>query len=271
MQGSQPLSIDTGLSNARSVPTTPASTPPGNTIQGTPQYAAPQSYQASRPVYSAPAGNQAQYPSQIRFGGPLQSATYPKAEMAPSARTGKLGTIPKLSMTDRLMLPTEDEAEHEHDSEYTHTSAPYNASRNSYTYNPNPGAAPISGEVAQVAEDISASPHQNGSGRATPRTTTTSQSQWQHGYTTPQRNPAPGSNVYSVIEPRGANGATDTYYHHSTGLSNGSIPPVKRSREDDDEDDDGSKRLKTESEGGPVGGSPFSLNRNRAAISQRRR
>src|SRR5690242_233235 len=30
----QPLSIDTGLSNARSVPTTPASTPPGAVQQG---------------------------------------------------------------------------------------------------------------------------------------------------------------------------------------------------------------------------------------------
>merc|ERR1712093_638260 len=38
VQGTNPLSIDTGLSNARSMPTTPATTPPGATIQSMQQY-----------------------------------------------------------------------------------------------------------------------------------------------------------------------------------------------------------------------------------------
>ena len=50
-QGGQPLSIDTGLSNTRSVPTTPASTPPGAVQQGM-SYASGQSFDGSRPLYS---------------------------------------------------------------------------------------------------------------------------------------------------------------------------------------------------------------------------
>jgi enhanced filamentous growth protein 1 len=68
----QPLSIDTGLSNQRSVPNTPASTPPGKATQGAAHYPTPQSYDASRSGYSSNA-NQGQYSSQqVRFGGPLQ-------------------------------------------------------------------------------------------------------------------------------------------------------------------------------------------------------
>jgi protein SOK2 len=81
MGNGQPLSIDTGISNQRSVPNTPASTPPGKTTQGAAHYPTPQSYDAaSRNVYSNNAP-QAQYPNQVRFGGPLPSASnYPKSE-----------------------------------------------------------------------------------------------------------------------------------------------------------------------------------------------
>jgi enhanced filamentous growth protein 1 len=77
---SQPLSIDTGLSNQRSVPNTPASTPPGKSTQGATHYPTPQSYDASRNVYSNPA-SQGQYQSQVRFGGPLQSSAYSQKGM----------------------------------------------------------------------------------------------------------------------------------------------------------------------------------------------
>jgi hypothetical protein len=75
MPPAQQLSIDTGLSNQRSVPNTPASTPPGKSTQGATHYPTPQSYDASRTVYSNPAP-QGQYQSQVRFGGPLQSTAY---------------------------------------------------------------------------------------------------------------------------------------------------------------------------------------------------
>lgn len=77
MPAAQQLSIDTGLSNQRSVPNTPASTPPGKSTQGATHYPTPQSYDTSRTVYSNPA-TQGQYQSQVRFGGPLQSTAYPQ-------------------------------------------------------------------------------------------------------------------------------------------------------------------------------------------------
>jgi protein SOK2 len=260
-QGSQPLSIDTSL--ARSVPTTPASTPPGSTIPGMP-YGTSQAYDGGRQVYTAPP-TQAQYPSQLRqFGGALQSSVFPKSEMAPPPRTGEAEQPSDVKPSHEGIAqsaPGPEEAEHEQESEYTHTSAPYNPNRASYSYNPNPSG------VSRVPEDLTASPHQNGSGRATPRTT-----EWQAGYA-PQPNQAPASNVYSVMEPRSTNG--DSYSYPSSYV-NGNVPSSKRGREDDEEVDDGLKRQKTlhdTPEGGPVGGSPYSAaaNRPRATASSRRR
>jgi protein SOK2 len=69
----QQLSIDTSISNQRSVPNTPASTPPGKATHGSAVYSTSQSYDPARPVYSnvAPSG---QYSHQRvhQFGGPLQ-------------------------------------------------------------------------------------------------------------------------------------------------------------------------------------------------------
>lgn len=255
-QGSQqPLSIDTGL--ARSVPTTPASTPPGSTIPGMP-YQSSQAYDGSRQVYTAPP-TQAQYPSQIRqFGGPLQSSVYPKSEMAPPPRTGESEQSNDSKPAHEISQPTE-EQEHEQESEYTHTAAPYNPNRNSYSYQPNPSAV-------RVPEDLTSSPHQNGSGRATPRTT---DPHWQSNYGAPQAQ-APASNVYSVMEPRATNG--DSYSYPSTYV-NGNVPSNKRGRDEDEEVDEGLKRQKTGEthEGGPVGGSPYNAaNRPRATASTRR-
>jgi protein SOK2 len=69
MPGSQSLSIDTSITNQRSMPNTPASTPPGKTTQGTAHYPTP-SYDASRPVYPSHTA-QGSYPSQQRFSQSL--------------------------------------------------------------------------------------------------------------------------------------------------------------------------------------------------------
>ncbi|KAF2435977.1 hypothetical protein EJ08DRAFT_667400 [Tothia fuscella] len=257
-QNSQPLSIDTGLA-ARSVPTTPASTPPHSTIPGM-QYQTSQPYDASRQVYTAPP-TQAPYPSQMRaFGGPLKSEMPP-----PGPRAGELeqgGEAKPIAHS----AGGEEEAEHEQDSEYTHAGAPYNPNRASYNYQPNPPA------VSRVSEELAASPHQNGSSRATPRTA--EPQQWQQtAYGGPPQ-PQSSSNVYSVMEPRAANG--EPYSYPST-YTNGTVPSTKRGRElDDEEADDSAKRQRTgheTPEGGPVGGSPYnSANRPRAtAISRRTR
>lgn len=64
MHNNQPLSIDTGLSNARSVPTTPATTPPGNSMPASmQQYPTSQAYDSTRQIYTAPS-QPSQYDSQ---------------------------------------------------------------------------------------------------------------------------------------------------------------------------------------------------------------
>ncbi|CAK7242283.1 MAG: hypothetical protein STHCBS139747_003770 [Sporothrix thermara] len=62
-----PMSIDTNLSNARSMPATPATTPPGPSLQGMQQYPpTTQAYDASRSMYhhQTPAPSSQQTPSQ---------------------------------------------------------------------------------------------------------------------------------------------------------------------------------------------------------------
>ena len=69
LPGSQSLSIDTSITNQRSMPNTPASTPPGKAIQGTAHYPTP-SYETSRSVYPSHTA-QGSYPSQQRFSQSL--------------------------------------------------------------------------------------------------------------------------------------------------------------------------------------------------------
>lgn len=295
--GSQPLSIDTGLSNTRSVPTTPASTPPGSVQQGM-GYQTAQSYDSSRPMYSAPPSQPTQYNTQ-----PQQMMGYPKTEMAPPARAPDQGDV---KPAEGMMPQGDDQVNHanagdenDHDHEYTHTNAPYNGNRAPYAYNASAAPGQIAGEHPHLSPEMTGSPHQNGSGRATPRTTTTGQTQWNSGYPTPQRS-APSSNLYSVMssDPRATNGNAppDSYqppgavpqYPSQAYASNGIGAPQKRGREDDDQDPygrpgsvqgddiDGLKRRKT-MDGGAVGGSPYSqdpnagLQRARTTMTQRRR
>lgn len=285
-QGSQPLSIDTGLSNARSVPTTPATTPPGAVQQGI-SYASSQSYEQTRPMYSAPPSQPGQYNTQ---GQPMMNyrpeSSYPKTEMAPPSRLGDVTDEGEVKPNDGMMAqgngqappaPAGPEGDHEHDNEYTHSNVPYNGNRGPYGYNPNTAPGPMHPDHPHLSPEMNGSPHQNGSGRATPRTTTTNQPQWGSGYPTPQRQGPPSSNVYNVLsDARGApngNGPHDSYpgpgavpQYSSQGYppTNGASAPGKRGRDEDDDEqyrpdsvqgDDmgGLKRRKT-MEGGAVGG-----------------
>ena len=292
-QGSQPLSIDTGLSNARSVPTTPATTPPGAVQQGI-QYGSSQNYDQSRPMYSAPPSQPGQYNTQ---GHPMMGyrpdSSYPKTEMAPPSRLGDVPDESEVKPNDGMMpqsnnqvapAPAGPEGDHEHDNEYTHSNASYNGNRGPYGYNPNAAPGPVHPEHPHLSPEMTGSPHQNGSGRATPRTTTTSQTQWSSGYPTPQRQGPPSSNLYNVMsDPRGAPngnaphdaypgpGAVPQYSNQGYPTTNGVNAPGKRGRDEEDEDsyrpdsvqgDDmgGLKRRKT-MEGGAVGG-PYSQDPN---------
>jgi protein SOK2 len=258
MHPGQPLSIDTGL-NARSMPTTPASTPPGNS-QGV-QYQTSQPYDSSRQMYSAPSSHPG-YPSQQhldRYGG-MHSSPEAKTQMGPPARAGA-----ENQHYDSKAHPgyaSQHDAEGEHEGEYTHTSASYGARRPSYSYKPNPAPGPIHSDPNHVSPEMTHSPHQNGSGRATPRTANP-----YTGYaSTPQRAAQlPSSNLsYGMNSDTraGAPNGPEPYPAHGYqtpqyASMNGAAPPSnKRMREIDDEQDpygrpssaggDGLKRQRTD-------------------------
>ncbi|KAL4880478.1 hypothetical protein BJY04DRAFT_78825 [Aspergillus karnatakaensis] len=277
---SQPLSIDTTLPNTRSMPTTPATTPPGNNLQGMQPYQ-PQSGYDSKPYYSAAPPAHAQYAPQpltqqpmAPYGHSMQTGTYLKSEMAPpSAGRNSVGHAEEAAdvKTERYTQSTgHGAAETEQEPEYVQHDNGYNTGRSSY-YTTNPSVGGLAGDHSQLTPDMTGSPQQNGSGRMTPRTSGAAP-QWASGYTTPPRPNAAGSLYNIVSDTRGTsatNGtASDNYSVSSnpgyTGL-NGSLGSNKRMRDDDDDrisrpdsrGDDFGKRRKTLTDtglGGPVGG-----------------
>lgn len=71
----QPLSIDTGsMSNARSMPTTPATTPPGQTVPNMQSYSGSQQYDAKQHYYATTPSSQNGYAQQgsSRFDSTLR-------------------------------------------------------------------------------------------------------------------------------------------------------------------------------------------------------
>ncbi|KAJ5228756.1 hypothetical protein N7489_009464 [Penicillium chrysogenum] len=176
----QPLSIDTALSNQRSMPTTPATTPPGNNMQGLPAYQG-QGYDSSKPYYSAAPQTHAQYAPHTpltqsgmpSYGQPLAGG-YMKSEMAPpNPRPGV--SEPETSERDSNRYSQSNgpgETVAEHDQEYMQDhNAGYNSNRGSYTYTTNPSVSSLTGEHSQLTPEMTSSPsQQNGSGRMTPRT-----------------------------------------------------------------------------------------------------
>ncbi|KAL1967817.1 hypothetical protein VTN77DRAFT_2506 [Rasamsonia byssochlamydoides] len=292
VQGSQQLSIDTGLSNARSMPATPATTPPGSNLQGLQSYPSQTGYDSSKPYYSTAPQSQTQYapqqsltqPSMASYGQPMGPNSYVKSDMAPpstrpSAVQGEAEQVDGKS--DRYAQgngqvshgTAEGEAVQEHDSDYLHdNSAAYNANRNSYTYTTNPSVGSLAGEHSQIPPTITGSPsHQNGSDHMTPRTAGGAPQQWAQGYNnTPPKSAQQSTSLYNIVsDTRGTatnGGAADSYpAANSSGYSasmNGSLGSAKRLREDDDDraarpdsrgGDYESKRRKTLTEG-TIGG-----------------
>ena len=260
VQGAQPLSIDTGLTNARSMPTTPATTPPGTSIQTMQQ----QQYDSSRSMYSSAPSQQGQYAQQsvqqqnmARFGQPMQSNQYVKSEMGPPSSR----SIPEAEHGDHKTEvyahgqgneqvshgTGEEEAEHEHDTEYPHdNSTAYSAGRGSYSYSSGPTLGSIHGEHPHLSPEMTGSPRPNGASRVASRNSSAGQAQWAAGYHTPPRAPS-SSNLYNVIsDARGTapNGNANADGYAATTMQstyaptavNGASPSNKRLREDDDAD-----------------------------------
>ena len=88
------------------------------------------------------------------------------------------------------------EGDHEQNSQYTHSNTPYNGNRSAYGYNPSGAQGSMHPDHGQLSPEMTGSPHQNGSGRVTPRTS--SGSQWPTGYNTPPRS-TQASNLYNIV------------------------------------------------------------------------
>ena len=244
--GSQPLSIDTGM-NARSMPTTPATTPPGTSGQGMQSYQGQQGYETSKHYYSTTPSSQtgyAQHPDSNRYGQPMPPMQYGKSDMGPPIAPGGNsaggdGHEQKSDAYSTQSHPSQHESDHPDSGYMSANASAYGASRQ-YSYS-------TTGEHPHMSpEQMSGSPtHQAGSGHATPRTMPSGQPQWTGDYNTPPRPPT-SSNVYNVMggrdrTPQG--GPTDNYGNPAySGIGHpGSIPSVKRGREDDDQDRPGSR------------------------------
>ncbi|KAM7190701.1 cell pattern formation-associated protein stuA [Naviculisporaceae sp. PSN 640] len=265
-QGNPPMSIDTSLSNARSLPNTPATTPPGSSIQSMQPYPpVSQPYDNSRqPMYQAPPAQQSPYPpstSNSQDRSIYGQNSYVKSEMAPptSRSTGEQadskpsnGMMHSGQNENVSHQGPEEEADHDQEAEYTHDSGNYDANRGSYNYNP-PPVNSLPNDHSHISPEISGSPHQAGSGRATPRTAAAPTSYYgqQQGYHSP-RSGQQSSNLYSVMSnDRGApNGssANDVYstqpdmgssiqngYASQPPAMNGNSNGMKRGRDDDDD------------------------------------
>ncbi|KAL1310871.1 hypothetical protein AAFC00_001103 [Neodothiora populina] len=239
VQGGQPngLSIDTSM-NARSVPQTPATTPPGTSVAQMPAYQTTQPYDASRQMYTAPSqqggyGNQSGMP---RYGQ-LQPSPYVKTEMAPPARGGAEESNGDHKPQDGYGSQSHaDNSESEHEGEYTHSAGPYSGNRVSYGYGAHPTPSAMHGDQSHMSSELAGSPHHKSSGGATPRTTAS-----YNAYNTPQRTQLPSSNLYSVMsDNRNAANGADMYGSHnpySGSYPNGLPPPNKRVRDLDETDD----------------------------------
>ncbi|KAJ5151039.1 uncharacterized protein N7482_010291 [Penicillium canariense] len=242
----------------RSMPTTPATTPPGSNMQGMPPYQGQSAYD-NKPYYSAAPQSHSHYAPQTpmtqsgisSYGQSLPTMNYLKNEMAPPTgrAPGAPETEPADLKSDRYAQSNgPGDAVPEHEPEYLQDQGSAYNGRGSYTYTTNPSVGSLTGEHSQLTPEMTGSPQQNGSGRMTPRTSVSG--------------PPPDT--------RGtpANGASDPYSMASTSTPvystamNGNLGSgSKRMREEDDvlRGDSGgeyeSKRRKTLTDatlGGPV-------------------
>ncbi|KAI4164868.1 MAG: hypothetical protein LQ342_001501 [Letrouitia transgressa] len=282
-------------SHAHSTPNTPAATPP---IPNMPPYQSQQSYD-SKSVYPASSAQQPQYAPQqsvqqnnMAHYGTVGPSPYMKREMGPP--TSRITEIesddhkPDNYSHGQGNGPMghgtgEEEADHEHDSEYPHdNNTAYNTTRSTYHYTAGSNLGSLQGEHPHLSPEMTGSPsHQNGSGRLTPRNSASSQPQWTAGHQTPPRTTY-SSNAYNPIsDARGSapNGTANVDSYGTSSLAssyapshvNGAPLSNKRPIEDDDQeygsrpasrgdDIDGIKRRKLGREGsvsGAVSGNSF--------------
>lgn len=219
--------------------------------------------------------------------------------MAPPTGRPSLSGPPGEPHEAKPVNGVEDDADHEHEAEYTHDSGAYETGHRSYNYSA-PGVSSLASDT-HVSPELTGSPnHAPGSGRATPRTAAPPQPYYpqQTGYNTPprvqpssihlfnamtiDRTPANGSNGNEVYAPPAdMSSSMPNGYAPQPPLLNGSAGSMKRGRDDEDDmpraDNDGGmgaidlKRRKTMLETSIPAPTYDAMNRPTSAISAPRR
>ncbi|RKF73710.1 Cell pattern formation-associated protein STUA [Golovinomyces cichoracearum] len=269
------LSIETGLNASRSMPTTPASTPPGTSIQNIQyqqqQQQANQSYEISRQVFTTSSSQQNAYSSSNSDHQGIsryqQPNTYTKNEMGPpTARSTTLesdgndvkDTGNLINSQNQIQPGHDEEREQGQNTEYTHgNSSSFDSARATYNYGQHQSTASMSSDHPVLANESSGSPNNHPSssaGRATPRTTTAPQQFYSQSpaYSASPRAQGSSSNLYSVMssERRSTNGNSGNdlyvsqndinssnhgYQPQQQIILNGTTTGNKRARDNDDE------------------------------------
>lgn len=259
-QGTNPMSIDTSLSNTRSMPATPATTPPGSSMQSMPAYPpATQAYDNNRQQYNAPPlqspyqqGSNTSPQDRSIYG----QGSYVKSEMGPpSSRPSISGPTAEQDQKPSNGYPSqgndhvsqsghEEEPDHEPEAEYTHDRSTYDNGNSHYQYNHPQLPSLQQPEHAHMSPEMAGSAgHQGASGRSTPRSAAPAQAYYPpSGYNTPPRG-------YNVGGDRGpTNGTTGNEVYgsqadmnnpmqngYAAAPLNGSSTGMKRGRDDEDE------------------------------------
>lgn len=255
------MSIDTSLSNTRSMPATPATTPPGSSIQSMSAYPpVTQPYDATRQQYNAPP---LQSPYQPANTSPQDRSiygqgSYVKSEMGPpSGRPSVSGVSGEPEQKQSNGYPSQggeqvshggadEEAEHEHESEYTHDRGTYDNQASQYQYSAPPLPSLQQPDHSHMSPEMAGSAsHQAASGRSTPRTAAPPQYYPPPGYNTPPRGQQQ-SGMYNVVSnDRVSTNGNDVYGSQTdmNSMQNGYAPAplnggsngMKRGRDDDDD------------------------------------
>lgn len=184
--GSAPLAIDTVINTSRSMPTTPATTPPGGALQQLQQYNTPNNFNEPRssPIYSSqgqsmPQGTVSQSGNMNRFGPPLPQPPYmsqPRDNMPPPTSRGPNVSRPSSSqnnadgqvkddngieqqqgsLEEEEQDNQEEEADHEPEHEYDSNVNQYNNVNGRGYFQP--------GDTPHLSPDMTGSPNHQGPG-----------------------------------------------------------------------------------------------------------
>lgn len=204
----------------RSLPTTPATTPPETTLQTRQPHPAAQVFENQRSNYNATQHQQQYTIPQVPQYGPM-SYHYVKQEMAPPSRNGH------------------DTKDDEGDGEYAHNCVSYVPSDRSYNYPPSAVAHD------RQHSEVKTSPTQQHPSGATPRAMATPRGMWASSYHTPQRSqtfPTTGLTYDNRVSAmNGYSAITPSTNSHAYGYANAMPTPQsnKRSRDNGDENDYG--------------------------------